>query len=217
LFVLMRWSNNQLTPAANLLKSLKALSDRDYNSPSRRTAVAIEMVLTIISRDRPGLVQTLSQVVVDHSGNWIDSSMARLGGEFAGILRVDVPERSIAGFESSLAALADQGIAVTVRRDSTAPIPRGRRAHLDLTGADHPGIVRDISSALVQHGVSIDELHTEVRPRSMTGEPLFTAQAIVILPEGLTTDALREQLERIANDIMVDLALTETDNAPAER
>ena len=179
--------------------------------------MAIEMVLTIISRDRPGLVQTLSQVVVDHSGNWIDSSMARLGGEFAGILRVDVPERSIAGFERSLAALADQGIAVTVRRDSPAESPRGRRAHLDLTGADHPGIVRDISRALAQHGVSIDELHTEVRPRSMTGEPLFTAQAIVILPEGLTADALREQLERIANDIMVDLALTETDNAPAER
>ena len=46
----------------------------------------VEMVLTIISKDRPGLVQTLAQVIADHSGNWIDSSMARLGGEFAGIL-----------------------------------------------------------------------------------------------------------------------------------
>ena len=177
----------------------------------------IEMVLTIISRDRPGLVQTLAQVVVDHSGNWIDSSMARLGGEFAGILRVDVSERTVAGFEKSLAALAEQGIAVTVRRDSAAPKSHGRRAHLDLTGADHPGIVRDISSALAHHGVSIDELHTEVRPGSMTGEPLFTAQAIVILPAGLTTDELREQLERIANDIMVDLALTESDSAMADQ
>jgi glycine cleavage system regulatory protein len=59
----------------------------------------VEMVLTIISKDRPGLVQTLAQVIADHSGNWIDSSMARLGGEFAGILRVDVPERTVASFE----------------------------------------------------------------------------------------------------------------------
>ena len=51
---------------------------------------------------------------------------------------------------------------------------------------------------------------------SMTGEPLFTAEAIVILPTGLTTDELRTELERIGNDVMVDLALTESDNAKAD-
>jgi glycine cleavage system regulatory protein len=145
---------------------------------------------TIISKDRSGLVQTLAQVIADHSGNWIDSSMARLGGEFAGILRVDVSECLVASFEKSLAALADHGIAVTVRRDSAATSSHGRRVHLNLTGADHPGIVREVSSALACHRVSIDELHTAVRPGSRTGEPLFTAQAIVILPAGLTTDEL---------------------------
>ncbi|HTV34505.1 MAG TPA: ACT domain-containing protein [Methylocella sp.] len=175
----------------------------------------VEMVLTIISKDRPGLVQTLAQVIADHSGNWIDSSMARLGGEFAGILRVDVPEPTVASFEKSLDALAEQGIAVTTRHDSVAPRSQGRRVHLSLTGVDHPGIVREVSSALARHGVSINELHTEVRPASMTGEPLFTAQAIVILPTGLSTDAMRAELERIANDVMVDLALTESDNATA--
>ena len=176
----------------------------------------VEMVLTIISKDRPGLVQTLAQVIADHSGNWIDSSMARLGGEFAGILRVNLPERTIASFEQSLAALAEQGIAVTVRRDSAAPKPRGRRGHLNLTGVDHPGIVREVSSALARHGVSINELHTEVCRGSMTGEPLFTAEAIVILPPSLTIDELRTELERIANDVMVDLSLTESDNAKAD-
>ncbi len=176
----------------------------------------VEMVLTIISKDRPGLVQTLAQVIADHSGNWIDSSMARLGGEFAGILRVDVSERTVASFEKSLAALAEHGIAVTVRRDSAAPKSHGRRVHLNLTGADHPGIVREVSGALARRRVSIDELHTEVRPGSMTGEPLFTAEAIVILPTGLTTDELRTELERIGNDVMVDLALTESDNAKAD-
>src|SRR5215831_15479209 len=100
----------------------------------------VEMVLTIISKDRPGLVQALAQVVVDHSGNWIDSSMARLGGEFAGILRVDISEDSAASFERSLAALAGQGIAVTVRRDVATQKVEGRHVHLTLTGADHPGI-----------------------------------------------------------------------------
>ena len=43
----------------------------------------VEMVLTIISKDRPGLVQTLAQVIADHSGNWIDSSMWNCSGETA--------------------------------------------------------------------------------------------------------------------------------------
>jgi glycine cleavage system regulatory protein len=173
----------------------------------------IEMVLTIISRDRPGVVQKLAEILTDHSGNWIDSSMARLGGEFAGILRVTMAEDCVAAFEDALTRLADQDIAVTVRRDSAAPPPHGCRARLALTGADHRGIVREVSSALARHGVSIDELHTEVFPGSMTGEPMFTARAVVVLPEGLSTDELREQLERIANDIMVDLTLEETDDS----
>src|SRR5262245_42024533 len=167
----------------------------------------VEMVLTIISKDRPGLVQALAQVVADHSGNWIDSSMARLGGEFAGILRVDISEHAAASFEKSLAALAEQGIEVTVRRDIDTPKVQGRRAHLTLTGTDHPGIVRDISSALARRGVSIDELNTQVRPGSMTGEPVFTAEALVVVPMAVTIEELRTELEHIANDIMVDLAL----------
>ena len=96
----------------------------------------IEMVLTIISRDRPGVVQKLAEIVTNHSGNWIDSSLARLGGEFAGILRVTMPENCVAAFEDALTRLADQDIAVTVRRDSAAPPPHGCRARLTLTGAD---------------------------------------------------------------------------------
>ena len=34
-----------------------------------------EMVLTVIARDRPGLVKALSEMIAQHGGNWIDSSM----------------------------------------------------------------------------------------------------------------------------------------------
>ncbi len=50
--------------------------------------MAVELVLTVIARDRPGLIKDLSETIAMHGGNWVDSSMARLGGEFAGILRV---------------------------------------------------------------------------------------------------------------------------------
>ncbi len=165
-----------------------------------------EMVLSIAAQDRPGLVKVLSQVVADHGGNWIDSSLARLGGEFAGILRVAVPAGSVEAFAAALAALAEQNISVSVRRGVGAA-PAGPRTRLELTGIDHPGIVHEISSALAAHGVSIDELHTQVFAGSMTGERHFAAKAVVVLPETLSYDALRDELEQIATDIMVEIDL----------
>ena len=42
------------------------------------------LVLTVIGRDRPGLVDTLSGVVAEHGGNWEESRMAHLADRFAG-------------------------------------------------------------------------------------------------------------------------------------
>ena len=168
-----------------------------------------ELVLTSIARDRPGLVERLAAVVAEHSGNWIDSSMARLGGEFAGILRISVPRTSVAALEAALAGLSEEGIDVTIRRAEGAETAPARRVRLELTGLDHTGIVLEVTRALAGQGVSIDELHTEVFVGSMGGEPMFSAKADLVLPEGLDLDALRGTLEEIASDIMVDIELAE--------
>ena len=72
--------------------------------------MTVEIVLTVIARDRPGLVERVSEVIARHQGNWVDSSMARLGGEFAGILMIELPEASLAALEADLAGLAAAGI-----------------------------------------------------------------------------------------------------------
>lgn len=174
--------------------------------------MAVEIILSVLADDRPGLVETLAKIVTDHSGNWIDSSMARLGGEFAGILRVAVADDAVAEFENALAALAKQDITVVVRRNQAVDPPTGPSARLELTGADHPGIVHEISAVLARHGVSIDELRTEIFVGSMSGEKLFSARANIILPESLAVDQLREELERTAQDLMVDIDLAEVDD-----
>ncbi len=169
-----------------------------------------DMVLSIIAEDRPGLVQTLSELVAGYSGNWIDSSMARLGGEFAGIVRVSIPSDNIAAFEEALGGLKSDGIEVSVRRNSAAAIPlTGQRVELTLTGNDHPGIVHEISSALAERGASIEELKTEVFSGSMSGDKLFSAQARIVLPADQPAEAVREHLETLAQDIMVDIDLSE--------
>lgn len=167
----------------------------------------VEMVLTAIARDRPGIIEALSDAVVSHGGNWVDSSMACLGGEFAGVVRVTLPEAAAADFKAALARLAAEGIDVSVRRDILPEMPAGVRCSLELTGMDHPGIIHKVSSTLADQNVSIDELETRVFPASMSGEPMFAARATVVLPPGLALDALQAALEDVAQDLVVDIEL----------
>ncbi len=175
--------------------------------------MTVELVLTAIARDRPGVVEALAEIVAGHAGNWVDSSMARLGGEFAGILRITIDDDRVKALEQALAELGAEGIDVTVHRDRAPDEPRGHHARLELTGLDHPGIVLEVSRVLARHGVSIDELQTSVFPGSMGGEPMFSAKADIVLPADLDTEDLRDALELLANDIMVEIELTEAPDA----
>jgi glycine cleavage system regulatory protein len=80
---------------------------------------------------------------------------------------------------------------------------------LEVLGNDHPGIVRDIARVLAQHQVNIEELETDVSSAPMSGDTLFRARASLSVPAIVTIERLREILEALAGEIMVDVALGE--------
>jgi len=169
------------------------------------------LVLTVIGPDRTGLVEAIADAVAKHDANWLESSMARLAGKFAGVLRVDVSTEKIKPLTDALDRLSDQGLRVVVESsDSTEPDAGTRTLTLKLIGHDRPGIVRDISRALARHGVNVIEFNTEVVSAPMTGEPLFDATATLHADVGSPLDELRDQLDKIAVDLDLDLHLEET-------
>ena len=170
---------------------------------------SVDIVLTAIARDRPGVVESLAEVISKHSGNWVDSSMAQLGGEFAGIVMVEVPSANAAKLEGALSALDKKGIDVTVHKATAGAPPSGTHAQLELTGLDHTGIVLEVTRTLASQGVSIDEFSSTVSRGSMGAEPMFSAKADIILPDGLSIADLRDALETITADIMVDIELAD--------
>ena len=164
------------------------------------------LVMTIMAKDRPGLVELIAGIIADHDGNWLESRMAHLGGQFAGILRIAAPPEQREKLAGALKELAGQGITVTIEgsgREETVPV--GAAAELELVGQDRPGIVRQISQALAHYGVNVEELETECVSAPMSGEPLFQAKARVQLPSDCSAEDLSKALEKIANDLMVDL------------
>jgi glycine cleavage system regulatory protein len=168
------------------------------------------LVLTFIGRDRPGLVNAISQRVAAAGGTWLESRLAHLAGEFAGILLVGVPEANVQDFSTALRDLEASGLRITIERSAGASEPASARiVELSLVGHERPGIVRDVTQALTQLGVNIEEFESGVEAAPFTGTEMFRAAARLRIPDALASDDLRRTLERLAGEIMVDLAVSE--------
>jgi len=151
--------------------------------------------------------------VLTAGANWEESRMARLAGKFAGILRVSVAAANAEALASGLRALTNDGLTVVVESSGDAPAETFRTVRLELVGNDHPGIIRDISKVLAQHHVNIEELETDVTSAPMSGEALFRGRLELGVPATVTTEMLRELLEAIAGELMVDLMLEDSSSS----
>ena len=171
--------------------------------------MAQHLVLTVIGDDRPGLVGELSAAISAHQGNWLEASMAQLAGKFAGIVEVAVDDGHAAALKEALGQL--KGLKVTVESAATQKsAPTGRRLKLALVGHDRIGIVREVSQALANHAVNVESLDTHTSSAPMSAAVLFHAVAELTAAPDLDVAALTGELERISNDLMVDITLDET-------
>lgn len=166
------------------------------------------LVLTVIGKDRTGLISSLSKQIADNGGNWLESRMCRLGGEFAGILRIQVPLEKEQALAKALNALQPDGVTVIIHPDETTQIPDATQsASLSLVGQDRPGILYQISSALARQNINVEELETECSSAPMSGEMIFNATARLEIPATCVLADLRRELEEIGSELMVEITI----------
>ncbi len=164
------------------------------------------LVVTLIGPDRPGVVRAISDKVSEHGANWTDSLMANFAGQFAGIVHLEVAAEKSLPLQAALRALDSDNLRILVAQaDGVPPSPVVRRIHLELVGHDRPGIIHSISTRLAAHGVSIDKMKTHIESGAMSGEQMFHLDTQLTTPQELDTDALRDGLESLANELMVDI------------
>lgn len=162
------------------------------------------LVLTIIGEDKPGLVEALSQTIVSHQGNWLESRMSHLADKFAGILTVSVPDEQQKALVKALNEFEKTGLKVVVET-ATVPVLRGRQLSLSLIGNDKPGIVKEVSQVLHSLSVNVKELTTQREPAPMSSDMLFKAQMQLTVPPSLSLLDLEGALESISSDLMIEV------------
>lgn len=171
--------------------------------------MATSLVLTILGDDKPGFVEVLAEAVTSNGANWLESRMTHLAGKFAGIVHIESPDQQVDAVLAALNNLMSNDMRLAVERSGT--VSAAGRKHLErvveLTGSDHPGIVHDFTRVLASRKISIEELTTDTDSASMAGGKVFRATAVVHVPETVDLVDLQNDLEELANDLMVDISL----------
>ena len=166
------------------------------------------LVVTVMGPNTLGLVNRLAEIAADFGANWLRARMANLAGQFAGVFQLEVAAASVDALDAALHRLESTGLRVMTTLGDPQAYASERELHrLQLVCQDHPGIVRDTSRVLAKNGVSIEDLITDCVSGAFSNERMFQASAQLRVPDTLEIVRLREALEALANELMVDLTL----------
>ncbi|MBI5822958.1 MAG: transcriptional regulator [Chloroflexi bacterium] len=165
------------------------------------------IVLTLTGRDKIGLVDHVTSLMVKRGGNVESSRMARLGGEFAMLMLVTVSDNEFANLDQDLQQLRGEGYQVTLlQTEDVAKKYAGWLPYeIEVTGADHEGIIHDISHHLATQGINIESMDTNSAPAPMSGTPLFTMKGVVLVPPALNFHEWSDALEEIGDTLNVSV------------
>ena len=156
----------------------------------------IELVLTIIGRDRAGVVAELADVVRFHEANWKRSELAEISGTFAGVIVVDVDDDLADELLADLAILRQRGLHITAEQiDAPGDAPEGQH--------DRPGVVHEISSTISGFGISISRLGTELDTSGEVDQFHITAQMVV--PAAVDLEAALDAVTTLAEQLDIHL------------
>jgi glycine cleavage system transcriptional repressor len=173
------------------------------------------IAVSVLGKDRPGIVASITRVFFDNGCNIEDSSMTQLLNEFAMILLVAVPsEKSLPGLRSELAGVSFKlGLSLSIRPLRSEELVRskfeGKPFIISVYGADRAGIVYRISSLLAKKRVNITDLKTRIVKTK--ARPLYIMIIEIDLPRSKTM-VLKSGLKNISKalNINIDLHPAET-------
>ena len=173
--------------------------------------MAHRWIVTVLGKDRPGIVAGVTKILYQRGCNLEDSAMTRLKGEFAIMLIFSGPVRTAEErLREAFNPLAKRlTLAVHLKRlsrqESRAPRAQGRTYRISVYGADQPGIVFQVSDALARAGINITDVHTH---RTAGGKPsLYLMLLEVEVPARTKPRALESRLKQLGKRLGVEASL----------
>lgn len=163
-------------------------------------------LLTVSGEDQIGLVESLAVTIESMGGNWLQSRLCRLEGQFAGIVTVAF-EREPEDLPETVKTLQCSWKPMSGERVGAA---HSEQATISILAADRPGIVKQISHVLASGGANVEEVESRVVSAPFSGEQMFEALYRISINSGVDREGLRRGLESLAEELMCELQYSES-------
>lgn len=166
------------------------------------------LVMTISGHDRSGIVEHVTKLLLEYHSNVEASRMARLGGEFVMLMLISVPEAEFESLREAVRKLKKQDFKVTTRATEhgySSKYAGWIPYQVTVAGADHEGIIHQVTRHLAEGKANIESMDTEVVQAPMSGAPLFKMTAIVLVPPTINIKAWRQALILVGDERGVDI------------
>ena len=170
-----------------------------------------QFVFSLTGTDRVGIVDDITQSLLELGANIETSRMSRLGGEFAVLMLISLADGQDQALDRTIADLAKRGYKITTTPTEQAYAeahPGWIPYHIEVHGADHEGIIHTIAHGLRLHGISIESMDTATNRAPNSGTPLFSMKASVVVPPELNEKTWQAHLDEVSQEQHVDIRIT---------
>ncbi len=153
------------------------------------------LVITALGEDKPGIIDKLTETVVECNCNVIDSRMSVLGGEFAIMLMVSGKWNQLAKLEDTVNAASEScGLAIICKRtEPSKPVTDLMPYSIEVISIDQPGIVHELARFFSSRNINIHELNTTQYAAAHTGTPMFALHLTANIPASMHIAGLRDE------------------------
>ena len=166
--------------------------------------------LTVVGRDRPGIVAQVTEILYDLGCNIADSSCSILGGQFAMILIISHPTFvNRASFGDAFQPLEDADLTVALRvlkpGGELSPQLDGEICMISVYGADRPGIVYRVAKVLGDRRINITDLNTKLVGSEQS--PVYVMIIEAVLPADISEYDVDGWMGPLRDQLQVDISV----------
>ena len=167
------------------------------------------VVITAVGNDRTGIVNELSNEILNDGGNIEDSRMAVLGGAVS-------RSRLRAGEQTAIDKLVTQipkmekKLGLTMVIKETEPKPHDSPLipyRIDIVSMDHPGIVHDVADFFASKKINIEDMSTATYSAAHTGTPIFSMHMMVAVDADASIAELRYEFQEFCDRLNLDVSM----------
>jgi len=166
--------------------------------------------LTVIGRDRPGIIAQVTEILFKLGCNIADSSCTLLGGQYAMIMIVAHP--TIASKEEMATHFAPlEQVKLSAFERKIAPETfrcvgiGGEICMISVYGADRPGIVYRVTKELADRQINISDLNSKLI--GSEERPVYVMMLETILPDSISEEEIKQVMAKLAAEMKVDISV----------